>query len=674
MASPGHSVPAEKAPLGDRICAVAVVAFALFTVCAHAAVVSGASLRTLVGAYAAAVLLLVLGWLRMGRPSGTPAPLEPRWEPPAPLPRSLSAPRGVALGAAVLVVAAAVRWGDGLSVWLAVAGVLAVAAVFVLPAPPRFDVALRSTRREAALFGLAGLCAVVALAVHRPDLDDAFYVNMAVAAADAPDAPLLASDTLHGVSGLPLHLAVYRLHTWELWNGALAWLSGIPAIAVFHLISTAGVAVLAVLAHGTLFRRLLPRAWLAGTTALVLVLLAAADSHRWYGNLAFVRIWQGKGLFLFVFLPLVWAYALDFAARPRPRAFLLLAAVQIASVGATSSAIWAAPAAALGALASGVPLSRRGLAILGVGAAASVYPLGAGLLLLSEMQSVFAEVSGRSAELGAPLASSLEAVLGDGRLRRVALVATAMAWACAPPGLARRFAVVVPLSVWVVLLGPWWADLVRDHVVGLYSWRALWALPVPVLLALVLAAPLRIAGSPGRRVVGIAAAVALALAFTLFVPRYHALAAENGGALGTGIRIGWPGLKVPPEPYRWAGLLVEHVPPGGRVVAPIDISAWVPTFHHPPHPLQVRVYYLYRQRHRIGVERTRERLWMTRFTRGAVDASGAAERFHEGLERFDVSGVVLRLSPATAAARDGLRNAGFRRIAGDGLYELWVRP
>ena len=67
----------------------------------------------------------------------------------------------------------------------------------------------RSRRRvepglEMLLWLLAAAGVVLTLISHRPDADDAFYVNVAVAAADAPGRALLSVDTMHGIPGLPL--------------------------------------------------------------------------------------------------------------------------------------------------------------------------------------------------------------------------------------------------------------------------------------------------------------------------------------------------------------------------------------------------------------------------------------------------------------------------------------
>ena len=71
------------------------------------------------------------------------------------------------------------------------------------PAPPPAGVEppARGAGLEAGLWAIAALCALYALFAHRVDASDAFAVNLAVAAVDRPELPLLAVDTqvsLHG--------------------------------------------------------------------------------------------------------------------------------------------------------------------------------------------------------------------------------------------------------------------------------------------------------------------------------------------------------------------------------------------------------------------------------------------------------------------------------------------
>lgn len=649
-----------------RACEAACVAFAVWTLCSHAVVALGGTLRPLVALYACAMLAGAAAVRAIRRRGGLLREPLPEAAPSVPPPRSRAVLQGALGGGGAAAVALAwfvggpvVLWGT----WCAVLG--AAALVFVVREPPQLGPAQEGRGLEAALWVTAALCAVYALVAHRVDADDAFYVNVAVAAVDRPDLPLLAVDTLHGREDLPIHFAAYRLHSYELWNAAVSWLTGIRAIAVFHFVAAAVVSAAIPLCHAVLLRLLSPRAWLPATLALVFVLAVPGETHRWFGNFAFVRAWQGKAVFLFVFMPLVYAFAIRFARQPSGRHWGMLAAAQIAAVGASSSAVWAAPVGAGVALLCALPPSLAGAKRGLVGLLGSVYVLAAGLVVKGDMTSK-APTLARAFPPGDQLADALVRTLGSGTLQLVAVVAVGAAWATRRRGLAQRFAIVVPLVVAVVLLDPYTDAFVRANVTGPSYWRAAWALPVPLLLALVLAAPLAWAPRTRRGLaVAAAASGALALAFALFVPRTYGFGEANH------VRLGWPALKVPPQTYRWAALVNERVP-GLRVVAPPAIDTWIPTFHHHAYPLMVRTY-LRPLRARVGEVAYRDRLVMTHYVAGEVLHEQAPAIFARGLDLYDVAAVVLQESPHTLLQRQILREKGFHRTVQGVHYELWQR-
>jgi len=160
-----------------RACEIACALFALWTLCAHGVVAASGSLRALVALYAVAL----------------------------------------AAGAFAL---RGVRRRGGLG---------------VAPFPDAVEPPARGVKLEAALWSSAAVCALYALFAHRVDASDSFAVNLAVAAIDRPELPLLAVDTLHGRADLPIHLPEFRLHSLELGYAALAWLSGVQPVAIFHL-------------------------------------------------------------------------------------------------------------------------------------------------------------------------------------------------------------------------------------------------------------------------------------------------------------------------------------------------------------------------------------------------------------------------------------------------------
>jgi hypothetical protein len=244
---------------------------------------------------------------------------------------------------------------------------------------------------------------------------------------------------------------------------------------------------------------------------------------------------------------------------------------------------------------------------------------------------------------GEDLEEVLAKVLGGGRLQLFAIASILTAWACCARGLAQRFAIAFPLAVWLLLLSPYWARWVGANLTGPSYWRSLWALPLPVLMALVLISPLHLKGSALRHAAGRLGCLLLLGAFAAAVPRFSALSQHNTGALAAGMRL-----------------------------APPTVSPWIPTFHHHAFPLEVRPEYMKRRQEHLGEEDAELRHRMTYYVAGAATEDAAA-RFRDGLEHFDVRAVCLQLSEHAAEARAILRAAGFRRTLRGVSYELWVR-
>jgi hypothetical protein len=385
---------------------------------------------------------------------------------------------------------------------------------------------------------------------------------------------------------------------------------------------------------------------------------------------------------LFVFLPLVYAYAMAFMLRPTPARWALLAAAQIAALGSSSTALWAAPAASAIALCSAVRPSWRGARLLAVGLLASAYLAGAGWVAKGWMEEDAAarraaysqqeaqEGSQASRSLNRPgrqLEIAFSTVLGDARLRRAALASVLLAWAVSSGALARRFALAGPLAVALVLWQPGWSGWITDNVTGGSFWRTLWALPVPILISLTLIAPLAFVARPRRLPIGVAAWLLVLGAFAWLAP------ASAGPSRANHVALGWPALKVPELTYHAAAALSRSVPPGSVVVAPGDVSPWVATFHQRSFPVVVRDLYLVPFRAQIAEEEMLLRLYMTAVVGGEYAGPNVVPRFRAGLDRFAVKGVCLRRAKGAAPLRDVLRGAGFVRRGEAPGHEIWVR-
>jgi len=658
------------------------MAFAVWTLCTHAVVALGGNLDQLIVVAGLAGFVAAVAVLRSRR---SPAPAQVA---PAGADSDSEGPSaGVRVAAAAAAVVALAAWattGNLLLLWWCAVGLLGAAALFaVRRAPEPLRKSATSRRAEAFLWALASACVVGTLVVHRFDIDDAFYLNVAVAAADDPSRALLASDTLLGIPDLAIHNPAHRILTLELLNAAVSRLTGIPAVICLHVLTAGMVALLIPLAHARLFRRLLPRplAWTSAVLATILILWLAGDTHRSFGNYAFVRAWQGKAIFLMVATPLIYAHAIRFSATGASRDWLRLAAAQIASVGLTSTAVWAAPLAGGLALASQLRTGAQGLAVFGRGLVACLYPLAVGLLLRGEVSKAI-EVATPALAAGSWLHDSFSKILGTGRFEVAALGAMLLLVACARGDRLRRFAIVVPLGALLTVANPYLEDRVRSLVTGPSHWRCIWAIPFPILLGLLIASPLpdlRRGGKLAARLLYVAA-----LSFVLLLPDSTPLSAPGPnnslrirpwslrGRFPHHVQFGWPGPKVDPVAYEYAVKLANAAPAGARVVAPESISLWLGTLHDAPVPVSDRALYMTARTRQLGAEEVTRRKRLSNFTAVPDLKPRRLEAFRTGLRDYHVRAVLIRRMRGDGPVRKLLHDEGFELVEPGEMLDLWV--
>ncbi len=89
---------------------------------------------------------------------------------------------------------------------------------------------------ENLIVGLFSIAAIIlAYAVSRSDLDDAFYVAVSAFSSSHPESSLLASDPMLGDNDLPLLFPSYRSSSLELLGGALGYLLSVPAMDIYYI-------------------------------------------------------------------------------------------------------------------------------------------------------------------------------------------------------------------------------------------------------------------------------------------------------------------------------------------------------------------------------------------------------------------------------------------------------
>lgn len=652
----------ENFPISDRICDWICIGFTLWTLSCHITVALEGSLRTVIMLFCIFIVLAVViyGYTFQHKKSkilGLELTSQKRFS-------SLKMYRYVHLlgfligliGIFLLIYTEKI-----ILFWFWIVGLLLVAYILLFNHGSFINQPKRDSKKEFLLWVIALICVIFTFISHRPDADDAFYVNMAVAAADHPNEALLQKDTLHGIDGLPLLLTTYKVHAYELLNGALSFLTGIPAIYCFHWIFAAFFAFLVPLAFAKLFRLLIPRVWIWGVIVLIIILVSVGETHRWYGNFSFVRIWQGKSIFLYVFLPLIYSNAFKFSISPTIRNWVLLFSVQIAAVGCTSSAIWAAPVVSFTALACLVQLSFKSLKVFLIGVSSSFYVISLGLIIKHSVKSSLDYF-----DLSGDYQSVFTTVLGESTLFYLGLGSVLLAWIFCKDYIAKRFSITVPFILFLTVLNPFIYFWVSKNLTGPATWRSMWVLPIPIFLTFIFVYPLFLTKYRWTRVGGRAVFVSLLLMFVVFIPSYSGISHKNK------VQIDIPKLKVPELPYKWAKALNKCVGPDAYVLAPPEINIWIPTFHHHAYPLAVRLY-LDMEIPPLGIQNVAHRKRMCDIAKGTVDMAGNMKFFLKGIKKYKLRGICLRKNKYTRRIGLALKKANFYVKMRDKYYEIWLR-
>ncbi len=672
--------------LTDALCA----GFAAWTVLCNIVVMAGGSLDDLLLAFAAAALSAAIGFAvhRHTRSANgdllTDSIVSEQEEEamPAPVRTRRWLAWTAAAGLAVWI-GAVIGLSTG-TLWALSTTVVVVGASLVL-VQPTAPGTVSATPQFSIVWALALICAVVTLCANRPDMDDALYINMAASAADHPDAPLLARDHLHGLDDVPMVLPTYRAHSLEPLAGGMARLTGLPAVFWLHLVFAPVAAMLAVFVIARLARLVAPGRWLATTAATVAILLVVGDTHAWYSNLAFVRLHQGKGIFLTVMVPLILAYGIEAVRHPSRKNWLRLAGVQVVAIGVTATALWLAPALAVTGVLLSIRPDRKGLRNIGIAVITTFYALTLAMGFWHTYyrpNSVLSRVfSGRSASVRTPgavpekvhretieanvrIAETVSKVVGDGRLRLAVFGLLLWGWWLSPETMVRRLNLVCTAVFAVVFLNPYLVPLVATSVTGEWTfWRVSWILPVPLLAGLALTSP--VVRLPGWR--GPAAAAGLTALVLTFIPSARVFGSADGA------RIGAPSLKVPAE-YEVARALVELVPEGSMVVAPIEVAPWVATFHHPPYPVVVRLQYVHMVEAALGPKATNRRVKAVLAVTKPHARGRPLFNLFKLVDTSPVVGVVVASdSDPTSRLERGLQKRGFSREWSGPGYQIWIR-
>ncbi|MEZ4316407.1 MAG: DUF6077 domain-containing protein [Myxococcota bacterium] len=628
------------------------------------AVYGGASFDVLrMGVPAAVVAAAVLFGASLRDPAAGPVAAAP---PAGPSTGALE------LGTLAVGFLAWLGWWQGL-VPLPLAGGLSVVHLATLlrtaraPLPP-----LEWRAVDSVAVAVAAVATVlVTLALSRPDIDDAYYFSAILGTLAHPDRAVLSFDTMHGVPGAPIQQLIHRPQTLELLAAVVASVPGLSAEDAYYVVLPAGFGALTALATGLVLGRLAPGSVGPALVAWFLLLLVWGDGHRTWGNYAFVRLFQGKSVFLLALAPLVVHQAFAFVERATPARWGLLVCAVAAAASATSSALVLAPVVAgLALLGATTPDRSGGLRLV------------AGLTSVGPVLAVLALVQWEIAH-EAPLVTegdvlALDAVTGTGVRGPLAIaLALALPWLLHRAGSpaaagATRFVGATFLFVLNGVSAPLLAG-----AVALLSWRLYWAALVPVLAAASLGvvasrvwAAFRSSGpdpAPSRREALVLGALA-AVAIGVFV-----LSGRWTPDPTNHVDLAFAQPKRPDFLWGLATEVVERTPPGTEVLAPTRLACWLTSFDDGPALVAVRPFYTSNLARFWGAEESRDRQLLQDLVEGDTNPA----RTRQALEAFDARCISVVVTGPEARKRGtshaALKERGFQREKRR-AWDLWTRP
>ncbi|MEM8805747.1 MAG: DUF6077 domain-containing protein [Cyanobacteria bacterium P01_G01_bin.38] len=181
--------------------------------------------------------------------------------------------------------------------------------------------------------------------ISRPNLDDFSYFHRVLVQLENLDQPFFLGDTSHNMAGLPALSLMHVMTSYEPLVGLLANWLGLDPLWVYQNLIGLIVAALFPITYILLYEQLgLSRyASLWAAIAASLFLLWDGNLHRSFGNFAFTRCWQGKGILITLLIPLAGLFCIRFLRYPSWRKFSLMAMVAISGVGLSGSGVFLIP-------------------------------------------------------------------------------------------------------------------------------------------------------------------------------------------------------------------------------------------------------------------------------------------------------------------------------------------
>lgn len=180
------------------------------------------------------------------------------------------------------------------------------------------------------LLAALGVGAFLTLFLYRPDADDEHYLGQAILALDFTNSKM---KELPGIN------TGYALTSYDFIRAAFSYLTSTPIIYSFYVVGPIIISTIAIIFEWKIFKLLKINHIGCAFIVFFILMLSWGDVHRSPANLGFVKFFQGKGALVWVAIPAMLFYWLEFNATKDKKALLLLIASAICGVGFSPTGI-----------------------------------------------------------------------------------------------------------------------------------------------------------------------------------------------------------------------------------------------------------------------------------------------------------------------------------------------
>jgi hypothetical protein len=449
---------------------------------------------------------------------------------------------------------------------------------------------------------LVALCVLAVLLTagsNRPDPDDGYFLNVAAAVGEFPEAVPQSFDAMHLTGLPPVEQTLHLPQVYEIGIGVASRILRIPASTLYYVVLPPAWAVLGTLATWVFLRAFLRRREaLFATAVFVFVLAFWGDGGRTFGSFGFVRLFQGKAACLVFVIPFLTFSAFRFRQRPSAAGWILLASGQLAATGLTTNGVVIAPLATFLALASVGPYNARFIRIAAAGLTASIPMLLTAALMYPRLAQYPAALSLDDVLLG------YATTLGSRRGWLVLLAVLML------PMLAQR--TTIRHAFWItgyvrlvliVVFFPATSVLASGLLGHVFSWRLFWSVPIPFLVSL--AAGVVASGVDVKRWRPRVALAGWSIAF-----------ATAGSIAASPTVWSWHNIgrpKVQADAYAAAEAVVSTARPGALALAPEPVAIYVAGMRGAPSLVGVRELYLRKEQEYADRDELLQRLALLKY-------------------------------------------------------------